>query len=664
MNSKKSIQDKTKSPPRLTIELPDGPKVVYEFETDSVIVGRGSDIQIRIPHPSVSLRHAELTLEDGRCFLKDLNSSNGTRINGKPINQAQLHSGDLVEFGEIQAHFKTQSSGYAGRIIPLLHQFRTKVTKSRFFAISVILHVVLTALLAKMVFFSKTQEPTDFTSEETHFLVDTSSDHPAQGGHESAAAPGSIEYKIDTPSLSQVNPNALTQIITTVAPSAISISAAGLLASHPSTAMASALRGDGGTGAGMGKAFSQGSGLGQGLREWIGSGTGGIGISGRGKTLKTVNEFSCYFVIHSGDWYAALDWRNAPDARQKEISYADLPDAKNLSWYETNPIPAVGPFISYFYGFVERPNHPHEVDDARGGCVEFTPGAMSNLLRFIRQASNNNIKGGAKPKAVVLDKSLLPYTYDKNSNQITWNPEGREKLRETLRQALPKGGRFGSVHGYLWNPQPLDKQQSDFLVEYLLDVKPMPPFIYFTGNDDFTLSDTEVETLNEYIRRGGAVWGDSGFAGNRSKFDVAFRREMRRVIPDVDKDFHELPPNNPLFIHGDDAYFDMPSLPPGMQYYQSPIEVIEITPGVISVVLTKNAYGNFLRYELTSVNNSFQVGGTLGRGMWVNRMWEFRDEFFRGINDDNVMGSYSLGSNILVYMLGRWPAVLNRLENR
>lgn len=431
----------------------------------------------------------------------------------------------------------------------------------------------------------------------------------------------------------------------------------------------------GGTVGGQGRIYKspglgKGSGLGKGLGDWIGGGGGGgggggIGISGRGKTLKTVNEFNVYFVIHSGDWYAALDTREAPDARQKEESPPGLPDEKNIKWYNKTPVPNTGPFINYFWGI----RNIRGGEDVRTNLVEFTPGAMGNLLRFVRQASADNIKGAAKPSAVVLDRSLVPYTYNKATKQMEWNAEGREKLRETLRKGLPVFDNFyGGAYGYIWNPKPEDKTHPDFTVEYLLDVKPMPPFIYFTGNDDFVLSDAEVDTLYQYILRGGAIWGDSGFAGHQSKFDAAFRREMKRVIPDEDKPFRALNKENDLFVAGPDAYFDRSNdfdrLPYGMQFYDAPIEVIEVLPDVASVVLTKNAYGNFLRFETVVINNRFQIGGNIGRGNWATTMWTHKDDFFRGLSEEAIVDTYKLGTNILVYMLGRWPAVLNRPENK
>lgn len=414
--------------------------------------------------------------------------------------------------------------------------------------------------------------------------------------------------------------------------------------------------------------LGKGVGIGKGIGDWIGTGGaggGGIGISGRGKTLKTINEFSVYFVIHSGDWYAALDTREAPDERQKEESPPGLADEKHIKWYNKTPVPNTGPFINYFWGIRDVRGG----EDIRHGLVEFTGGAMGNLLRFLRQASADNIKGSPKPAAVVLDRSLVPYSYNPGTKDMTWNAVGREKLRETMRKGLPVFDNFyGGFYGYLWNPKPDDKNHPDFTIEYLLDVKPMPPFIYFTGNDDFVLSDAEVDTLYQYIVRGGAIWGDCGFAGNRSKFDTAFRREMKRVIPDEDKPFRELKKENDLFIDGPDAYFDRANdfnrLPHGMQYYDAPIEVIEVMPGIVSVVLTKNAYGNFLRFETAVVNNRFQVGGDINRGAWAATMWRFREEFFRGIDNESIINSYKLGSNILVYMLGRWPTVLNKPQNR
>jgi len=647
----------TADPPIYEIRDAAGKSVLASLRDGPIVIGSAADADIRVDHPSVDPHHARVEPTPSGARIIDLGSRTGTSVNGKPISGAELPDGAELKVGDFTCKAKDASP-----VKDKLARWMQDMPRVQFWAISIGAHLLLILALAQVVMFAPKLMEEDFTSTEESFL--TSSQDKGREGRSGESAPKADQIQFSPNTMAQptaaVQANSMISAITTTANTAQFNVQSGFstIQNMAKTAMAGKTAGWGGRGRSIGKGFGPGSGLGKAVGEWIGSGEGGLGISGRGKTLKTINEFWCYFVIHSGDWYAALDWEGAPGDRQREVNYIGLPDIENMEWYETDPedYKDVGPFIAYWYGFML---HQGQKVDARGGCVQFTPGAMSNLLRFIRMASNNNIKGGAKPKGVVLDKSLLPYTFDKNSQKVTWLPEGREKLRENLRENLPGGGKYG-VKGYLWNPQPADPAHMDFHVEFLLDIKPMPPFIYFTGNDDFRLSDTEVETLNEYVRRGGAIWGDSGFAGHRSKFDTAFRREMKRVVPDIDKPFKALPmdPKKNMFLTGLDAYFDLDHLPYGMQYYQSPVEVIEIMPGIVSIVLTKNAYGNFLRYQMTRVNNQFQIGGERDMNVWTRSMWRNRHEFFRGLGDQNIRQAYALGSNILVYMLGRWPQAL------
>jgi len=60
------------------------------------------------------------------------------------------------------------------------------------------------------------------------------------------------------------------------------------------------------------------------------------------------------------------------------------------------------------------------------------------------------------------------------------------------------------------------------------------PFVYFTGRKDFSLTEAEVENLRAYLLQGGAIVANSALPGRGSRFDLAFRREMKRVIPDRD----------------------------------------------------------------------------------------------------------------------------------
>jgi FOG: FHA domain len=68
-------------------------------------IGRASLNQIVIDDPAVSTQHAIITRFDGSYRLKDLNSTNGTLVNGVSITDAELKDGDKIRFGSVVAIF-------------------------------------------------------------------------------------------------------------------------------------------------------------------------------------------------------------------------------------------------------------------------------------------------------------------------------------------------------------------------------------------------------------------------------------------------------------------------------------------------------------------------------------------------------------------------------
>jgi hypothetical protein len=62
-------------------------------------LGRGVDAGIRLTDTGVSRKHAELRLDDGKVTIVDLDSTNGTTVNGRPIDKALLHDGDRIGLG-------------------------------------------------------------------------------------------------------------------------------------------------------------------------------------------------------------------------------------------------------------------------------------------------------------------------------------------------------------------------------------------------------------------------------------------------------------------------------------------------------------------------------------------------------------------------------------
>ena len=68
----------------------------YLFEDGAYILGRGPSCHINLNDPSVSERHALLMLSGETATLKDMNSINGTYVNGTPINDEVLLSAEVV----------------------------------------------------------------------------------------------------------------------------------------------------------------------------------------------------------------------------------------------------------------------------------------------------------------------------------------------------------------------------------------------------------------------------------------------------------------------------------------------------------------------------------------------------------------------------------------
>lgn len=69
--------------------------------TGPVALGRSPECQVRLRHPSVSRRHAELAPDGDAWIVKDLDSRNGLRHGGQRVKRARLADGDEFVLGEL-----------------------------------------------------------------------------------------------------------------------------------------------------------------------------------------------------------------------------------------------------------------------------------------------------------------------------------------------------------------------------------------------------------------------------------------------------------------------------------------------------------------------------------------------------------------------------------
>lgn len=67
------------------------------------VVGSGSGTQLQLSpgNPSVSQRHFAIEVKPSGCLITDLESANGTFVNGRRVTAAELHDGDTIQVGTI-----------------------------------------------------------------------------------------------------------------------------------------------------------------------------------------------------------------------------------------------------------------------------------------------------------------------------------------------------------------------------------------------------------------------------------------------------------------------------------------------------------------------------------------------------------------------------------
>jgi len=72
----------------------------FHTSGDNTLIGRSPGCQIQIEDPAVSKQHARLYFSEGKWFVEDLNSSNGTYVNSHPIQKPRsLKPNDILRIG-------------------------------------------------------------------------------------------------------------------------------------------------------------------------------------------------------------------------------------------------------------------------------------------------------------------------------------------------------------------------------------------------------------------------------------------------------------------------------------------------------------------------------------------------------------------------------------
>jgi pSer/pThr/pTyr-binding forkhead associated (FHA) protein len=78
-----------------------------ELAEDRITIGRALDNMLRLADGTISHHHAVFVLDGENYKLRDLNSTNGTRVNGLRSAEILLHDGDQIRMGSVEMRYES-----------------------------------------------------------------------------------------------------------------------------------------------------------------------------------------------------------------------------------------------------------------------------------------------------------------------------------------------------------------------------------------------------------------------------------------------------------------------------------------------------------------------------------------------------------------------------
>jgi hypothetical protein len=78
----------------------------YPLERGKLVIGRSRECDVRLADPNVSRKHAEVRREGSNFYVVDLESTNGTEVNGRRARRARLEDGDTILLGSTELVFQ------------------------------------------------------------------------------------------------------------------------------------------------------------------------------------------------------------------------------------------------------------------------------------------------------------------------------------------------------------------------------------------------------------------------------------------------------------------------------------------------------------------------------------------------------------------------------
>jgi len=127
---------------------------------------------------------------------------------------------------------------------------------------------------------------------------------------------------------------------------------------------------------------------------------------------------------------------------------------------------------------------------------------------------------------------------------------------------------------------------------------------------------------------------------------------MKRVIPDVDKEWEPLPLNHPIFTQ---TYFpEIKEVPPGLNYYREPLYALKIY-GEVAIIYSANDYGDMWQIGLNEQGQVDMRKNEKQSFVAINDViWNNRETYIRNISPESLAVTYKFGTNVVIHLLTRW----------
>lgn len=87
----------------------------FLMEKEVALFGRGSNCDVVLTEKKASRKHFEVRRQGLSFFLKDLNSANGTVVNGNAVTETELVAGDVIQVGESKIEFSIENKEFFAR---------------------------------------------------------------------------------------------------------------------------------------------------------------------------------------------------------------------------------------------------------------------------------------------------------------------------------------------------------------------------------------------------------------------------------------------------------------------------------------------------------------------------------------------------------------------